>query len=100
MRDRDAAVSSDLVKRDFTATIPDQIWAADITYVPTYAGFFFLAVVLDVCTRPVVGWGWQTTFARNWWLMRSTWRSRRKPKAVVHHCDHGSEYTSIAFALH
>jgi len=56
VRDRDARPAPDLVERDFTATAPDQLWVADITYVPTWAGFLYLAVVLDVWSRRVVGW--------------------------------------------
>ncbi len=97
-RDRDAAVSSDLVKRDFTATLPDQLWVADITYVPTYAGFLFLAVVLDVCTRRVVGWAMANHMRKELVVDALNMAIyRRRPKAVVHHSDHGSQYTSIAF---
>ena len=97
-RDRDAAVSSDLVKRDFTATLPDQLWVADITYVPTHAGFLFLAVVLDVCTRRVVGWAMANHMRKELVVDALNMAIyRRRPKAVVHHSDHGSQYTLIAF---
>ncbi len=97
-RDREAAVCSDLVKRDFTATLPDQLWVADITYVPTYAGFLFLAVVLDVCTRRVVGWAMANHMRKELVVDALNMAIyRRRPKAVVHHSDHGSQYTSIAF---
>ena len=55
-RDEPARPAPDLMERDFTAPGPGQRWVADITYVPTWAGFLFLAVVLDVFTRRVVGW--------------------------------------------
>jgi putative transposase len=98
MRDQDATVSGDLVKRDFTAALPDQLWVADITYVPTYAGFLFLAVVLDVCTRRVVGWAMANHMRKELVVDALNMAIyRRKPKAVVHHSDHGSQYTSIAF---
>jgi len=97
-RDPDAAVSTDLVKRDFTATLPDQLWVADITYVPTYAGFLFLAVVLDACTRRVVGWAMANHMRKELVVDALNMAIyRRKPKGVVHHSDHGSQYTSIAF---
>jgi putative transposase len=97
-RDRDATVSTDLVKRDFTATLPDQLWVADITYVPTYAGFLFLAVVLDVCSRRVVGWAMANHMRKELVVDALNMAIyRRRPKAVVHHSDHGSQYTSIAF---
>ena len=50
----------DLVERDFTAENPDQLWVADITYVPTAVGFLYLAVVLDACSRRIVGWAMGT----------------------------------------
>ncbi len=97
-RDRDATVSTDLVKRDFTATLPNQLWVADITYVPTYAGFLFLAVVLDVCSRRVVGWAMANHMRKELVVDALNMAIyRRRPKAVVHHSDHGSQYTSIAF---
>lgn len=56
VRDRDARPAPDLVDRNFRAERPDQLWVADITYIPTWAGFLYLAVVLDVFSRRVVGW--------------------------------------------
>jgi len=97
-RDREATASADLVKRDFTASLPDQLWVADITYVPTYTGFLFLAVVLDVCTRRVVGWATANHMRKELVVDALDMAIfRRRPKAVVHHSDHGSQYTSIAF---
>ena len=55
-RNPESAVAPDLVKREFTADGPDRTWCADITYVPTKAGFLYLAVVIDVWSRRVVGW--------------------------------------------
>ena len=55
-RDPDARPAPDLVDRDFTAPGPDQLWVADITYIPTWAGFLYLSVVLDAWSRRVVGW--------------------------------------------
>src|SRR6267143_1575875 len=55
-RDRDARPAPDLVERNFTANRPNQLWVADITYVPTAAGFLYLAVVLDAFSRRIVGW--------------------------------------------
>lgn len=55
IRDRDAKPAPDLVERRFTADGPNELWAADITYVPTWSGFLYLAVVLDFFSRRVVG---------------------------------------------
>ncbi|WP_433445054.1 IS3 family transposase [Nonomuraea sp. CA-141351] len=54
--DKRATAASDLVKRQFAAAEPDRVWTADITYVPTWEGFVYLAVVLDVFSRRIVGW--------------------------------------------
>ncbi len=55
-RSKDARPAPDLVERDFEVTGPDQLWVADITYIPTWAGFLYLAVVVDAFSRRVVGW--------------------------------------------
>jgi putative transposase len=59
-RDRDARPAPDLIQRDFSAAGPDQLWVADITYVPTWSGFLYLAVVVDAWSRRVVGWSMKT----------------------------------------
>ena len=60
VRGEDARPAPDLVDRDFTASGPDQLWVADITYIRTWAGFLYLAVVLDVWSRRIVGWAMAT----------------------------------------
>ena len=60
MRDETARPAPDLVDRQFTAAGPDRLWVADITYVPTWAGFLYLAVVLDAWSRRVVGWAMES----------------------------------------
>jgi putative transposase len=60
VRDRNARTAPDLVERNFTAAAPNRLWVADITYIPTWAGFLYLAVVLDVFSRRVVGWAMET----------------------------------------
>ncbi len=60
VRDRDARPAPDLVDRNFSGDAPDKLWVADITYVPTWSGLLFLAVVLDVFSRRVVGWAMAT----------------------------------------
>ena len=88
----------DLVERNFTAERPNVLWVADITYIPTWAGFLYLAVVLDACSRRVVGWSMATTLATQLVLdaLNMALMSRR-PKGVIHHSDQGSQYASIAF---
>ena len=99
-RNRDARPAPDLVERDFTAEGPDQLWVADITYIPTSAGFLFLAVVLDAWSRRIVGWAMATHLRTELVLEAlnmATWQ--RRPKDVIHHSDQGTQYTSIAFGL-
>jgi len=98
LRDRDVHPAPDLVKRDFTASGPDWLWVADITYIPTWAGFLFLAVVVDAFSRRVVGWAMATHLKTELVLdalEMALWQ--RRPMQVVHHYDQGSQYTSIAF---
>lgn len=99
IRDKEARPAPDLVNRNFTASAPDQLWVADITYVPTLAGFLFLAVVLDVFSRRVVGWA-MATHMRAELVVDALDMAihNRKPKNVIHHSDQGSQYTSIAFS--
>jgi putative transposase len=88
----------DLVDRDFTAEKPDLLWVADITYVPTTAGFLYLAVVLDACSRRVVGWSMATTLATLLVLDALEMAlTTRRPNGVIHHSDQGSQYTSLDF---
>lgn len=97
-RDRGARAAPDLVERDFSADAPDQLWVADLTYVPTWSGFLYLAVVLDACSRYVVGWAMASHLRTELVLdalNMALWR--RRPQEVIHHSDQGSQYTSIAF---
>ena len=88
----------DLVDRNFTAEAPNLLWVADITYIPTWAGFLYLAVVLDVCSRRIVGWSMATSLATQLVLDALTMAvATRRPKGVIHHSDQGSQYASIAF---
>jgi putative transposase len=98
VRDRDARPAPDLVERKFTATAPDQLWVADITYVPTWTGFLFFAIVLDVFSRRVVGWAMANHLRTELVLDALNMALyRRKPRNVIHHSDQGCQYTSIAF---
>jgi putative transposase len=88
----------DLVERDFKAEKPNQLWVADITYIPTGAGFLYLAVVLDAFSRRVVGWSMATSLATRLVLDALDMAiTRRRPNGVIHHSDQGTQYTSLAF---
>ncbi len=103
-RGAEATPTLDRVQRDFTAAAPNRLWVADITYIPTWMGFLYLAVVLDVFSRRVVGWA--MTDGSPLGSMRAELVvdaldmaiARRRPEAgVIHHSDHGSQYTSLTF---
>ena len=97
-RDRSARPAPDLVDRKFVADKANTLWVADITYVPTWVGFLYLAVVLDVWSRKVVGWAMEShlrtplvTAALDMAI------AQRSPSDVIHHSDQGCQYTSIEF---
>lgn len=88
----------DLVERHFEASGPNELWVADITYVPTWVGFLYLAVVLDAFSRRIVGWSMQTTLHTRVVLDALDMAlAQRKPERVIHHSDNGCQYTSLAF---
>ena len=94
----DEVPATDLVQRDFTATAPNQLWVADITYVPTWVGFLYLAVVLDAYSRRIVGWAMATHLRTELVLdALSMAFHHRRPTNVIHHSDHGTQYTAFAF---
>ena len=97
--DRDSRPAPDLVERDFTATRPDELYVADITYVPTWAGFLYLAVVLDAFSRRIVGWAMANHLRTELVLEAldmALW-NRRPDNGPIHHSDQGCQYTSLAF---
>jgi putative transposase len=88
----------DLVERKFQADGPNKLWVADITYIPTWAGFLFLAVVIDVWSRKVVGWSTANHLKTELVLAAfETAVAQRQPSGVIHHSDRGTQYTSLAF---
>ncbi len=98
VRDRAAKAAPDLVDRRFSADGPDKLWVADITYIPTWEGFLYLSVVLDVWSRRVVGWAMAGHLRSELVLEALDMALRqRQPTDVIHHSDHGCQYTSIAF---
>ncbi len=99
-RDERVRPACDLVDRNFYAEAPDQLWVADITYVPTWAGFLYLAVVLDAFSRRIVGWAMGHDLKAQLVLDAMNMAiAQRRPLDVIHHSDQGSQYTSIAFGL-
>ena len=88
----------DLVDRNFNADRPDQLWVADITYVPTASSFMYLAVVMDAFSRRIIGWS-MASHLRTELVVNALDMAvkRRKPQEVIHHSDQGTQYTSLAF---
>jgi putative transposase len=98
LSDPGARPEVDLVERQFYAEGPDRLWVADITYIPTWAGFLYLAMVLDVYSRRVVGWAMETHLRTELILAALNMAiTQRRPQAVIHHSDHGCQYTSYTF---
>ena len=100
-RDETVRPAPDLVERRFAADAANQLWVADITYIPTWAGFLYLAIVLDVWSRRVVGWAMEGHL-RTGLVLEALQMAigQRRPGSVIHHSDQGCQYTSIAFSNH
>ena len=99
VREPTAVPAPDRVQRQFVASAPNEVWTADITYVPTSAGFLYLAVVLDVFSRRIVGWAMADHLRTELVLAAlemALWNRRPAP-GVLHHSDHGCQYTALAF---
>jgi putative transposase len=98
VRAEHARPAPDLVQRAFTATGPNQLWVADITYIPTWAETLYLAVVLDVWSRRIIGWAMATHLRTSLVLAALEMAiAQRRPTNVVHHSDQGCQYTAIEF---
>jgi transposase InsO family protein len=94
-----AARPLDLVKRDFTATRPNELWVADLTYVATWSGFVFVAFVIDVYARKIVGWRASSSLRSDIALdaLEQALHARRDLGDLVHHSDRGTQYVSIRY---
>jgi transposase InsO family protein len=96
----DAAVRpADLVQRDFTATRPNQLWVADLTYVATWAGFVYAAFVVDAYLRRIVGWRVSGSLRSDLALdaLDQALYDRQHTESLVHHSDRGVQYLSIRY---
>jgi transposase InsO family protein len=89
----------DLVERDFTATRPDQLWVADLTYVATWTGFVYVAFVFDVFSRMIVGWRASRSLRSDLALdaLEQALYARPDTEELVHHSDRGVQYLSIRY---
>jgi transposase InsO family protein len=94
--DKTATRPPDLVHREFTAMRPNQLWVADITYVATWSGFAYVAFVVDVFSRRIVGWrSLKSDLALD--ALEQALHARPNANGVVHHSDRGTQYTSIRY---
>ncbi len=98
-RGKGSTPAEDLVRRNFAATQTDKVWVADITYVATREGFLYLAFILDVHSRRIVGWAMEHHLKTEIVvdaLRMAVWRRKPAP-GLVHHSDRGVQYTSLSF---
>jgi putative transposase len=93
------SIAPNVLNRDFAVNVPNRKWAADFTYIWTGEGWLFLAVVVDLFSRRVVGWSMQSSMTAQLVLdalIMALWR-RGKPVELLHHSDQGSQYSSEDF---
>jgi putative transposase len=93
---RPSIIASNELQREFTVELPNRAWVTDITYIRTWQGWLYLAVVIDLYSRKVIGWSMKPTLARSIVidsLMMAVWRRRPKQEVIVH-SDQGSQYGS------
>ncbi|ACL75837.1 Integrase catalytic region [Ruminiclostridium cellulolyticum H10] len=89
-------VADNILNQDFTAYKPNQIWVADITYIPTDEGWLYLAAIIDLYNRKVVGWAMDSTMTKQLCIdaLKQAIGRQRHPKGVIHHSDRGVQYAS------
>ena len=92
-------IAPNLLEQDFTATAPNQRWVTDITYIPTDEGWLFLAGIVDLYSRRVVGWAMQPSMHRSLVLkaLSMAVTDRQPPAGLIHHSDRGSQYASADY---
>lgn len=97
--DHDQPVAPNLLGREFDAALPDRKWCCDITYVPTGEGFLYLAAVMDLCSRKIVGWSMADHLRTELCLdaLGMAVESRRPGGGLVHHSDRGVQYASVDY---
>lgn len=93
------AIQANVLDRQFMPDRPDAVWTVDITYLPTAEGWLYLAVVLDLCSRRIVGWSARPSLAKELatCALRNAIQQRRPNPGLIHHSDRGSQYTSYEY---
>ena len=94
--DHDDPIAPNVLNRNFTTDAPNKAWVGDITYVRTHEGWLYLAVLIDLFSRRVVGWSISSSLERGLCLaaLANAVENRRPPKGLIHHTDRGCQYTS------
>lgn len=95
--DPSAQSAANLLNQEFTATAPDQKWVSDVTYVETQEGWLYLAVVLDLYGRKVVGWATSAHFDQTLVCKALAQALRTRKAPALHHSDRGAQYTSLVY---
>lgn len=93
-------VANNVINQDFSATRVNQKWGCDITYIRTHEGFLYLAIVMDFCSRRIVGWS-TSSYLRSDLCIKALKKAlflRKPPDSLIHHSDRGSQYTSYAYS--
>ena len=92
-------VAPNLLKQNFKVSAPNRVWCSDITYIPTRQGWLYLAVVIDLFSRRVVGWSMREDMSRQLVIdaVKMALKQRRPPAGLIHHSDRGSQYASHDF---
>src|SRR5690606_26976768 len=92
-------VASDLVLRNFRASRPDEVWAADITYLRSWQGWVYLAAIQDLYSRRIVGWQMADHMRAELVTdaLKMAVAARKPAPGLIHHSDQGSQYVSLAF---
>lgn len=92
-------VAPNLLNQDFTVEKPNQVWVTDITYIATKEGWLYLAIILDLFDRKIVGWSMDSTMTQQLVInaLNNAVRRRKPAKGLIHHSDRGSQYASKAY---
>ncbi|PLR29221.1 IS3 family transposase, partial [Chimaeribacter californicus] len=97
--DRSALCAANHLNRDFTVEKPDRVWCGDITFIRSGTGWLYLAVVLDLYARKVVGWAFSSKadsrLAQD--ALTMAWHNRGRPAGILFHSDQGSQYSSVSY---
>ena len=97
----DHPVAPNVLEREFHAELPNQKWLTDITYIPTDEGFLYLAGVMDMCSRKIVGWSMADHLRTELCLdaLSMALQSRKPGDGLIHHSDRGVQYASVDYQL-